>query len=93
MTKLRSKGLTGAALVAVLMAGSLGGPEARADNAVVWEARTAAAAASVIEGQGWLTAGPCLWCVVGAVLTTVLSAGTGGAALVGCGILCYITLK
>lgn len=92
MTKLQKKGLTGAALVAVLMAGSLGGLEARADNAVVWEARTAAA--SVIEGQGWLTAGPCLGCVVGAVLTAVLSAGTGGAAaLVGCGILCYITLK
>lgn len=37
MTKLRSKGLMGAVLVAVLMAGSLRGLEASADSAVVWE--------------------------------------------------------
>ena len=92
MTKLRNKGLTGAVLVAVLMAGSLGGLEARTDNAVVWEARTAAA--SVIEGQGWLAFAACTGCVVGAVLTSVLSAGTGAAAaFVGCGFVCYMALK
>lgn len=92
MTKLRNKRLTGAVLVAVLMAGSLGGLEARTDNAVVWEARTAAA--SVIEGQGWLAFAACTGCVVGAVLTSVVSAGTGAAAaFVGCGFVCYMALK
>ena len=94
MTKLRSKGLTGAVLVAVLMAGSLRGLEARADSAVVWETRSSAAESSVIEGQGWLTVAMCMVCVVGATVGSVVSLGTGAAgAFFGCGIVCYMALK
>lgn len=89
MTKLRSKGLTGAVLVAVLMAGSLRGLEAGADNAAAWETRSAVAESSVIEGQGWWKFAACIGCVAGAVVGSVVSAGTGAAAAaIGCGILC-----
>ena len=88
MTKLRSKGLTGAVLVAVLMAGSLRGLEAAADNAVVWQTRSAAVS-SVIEGQGWWTFVACVGCAAGAVLGSVVSAGSGAvAAAIGCAIVC-----
>lgn len=93
MTKLRSKGLTGAVLVAVLMAGSLRGLEARADNAVVWEAPSAAAESRVVEGQGWLAVAACIACLAGALVATVITVGTATAVTaVGCGVACAILL-
>lgn len=89
MTRLRSKGLTGAVLVAVLMAGSLRGLEAGADNGAVWETRSAVVESHVIEGQGWWKVVACIGCVAGAVVGSVVSVGTGAAAAaIGCGILC-----
>ena len=87
MTKLRSKGLTGAMLVAVLMAGSLRGLEAGAEQAVVWETRSQAAGTSVTGGQGvgfWGCAG----CVAGGLATLVLSGGVAAVTLIACGVLC-----
>jgi len=89
MTKLRSKGLTGAVLVAVLMAGSLRGLEAGADSAVVWETRSAAEL-SVIEGQGWWGGVVCGLCIGGSVVGAIVSGGSAAIAFLGCAAICYV---
>lgn len=91
MTKLRSKGLMGAVLVAVLMAGSLRGLEASADSAVVWETRSAAAESSVTGRQGWVGFWGCAGCVAGGLVASTVSGGVAALALIGCGVWCGLT--
>lgn len=90
MTKLRSRRLAGAVMVAVLMAGSLRGVGTGADNAVVWEARSAVAESGVAGGQGWVGFWGCAGCIAGGLVTSVASGGAAAIVLMGCGVLCSL---
>lgn len=90
MTKLRNKGLTGAVLVAVLMAGSLRGLEAGGDNAAVWETRSPAES-NVTGAQGWTGFWGCVGCVAGGLVASTVSGGAAALALIGCGVWCGLT--
>lgn len=92
MTKLRNKGLTGAVLVAVLMAGSLQGLGAGTDSAVALETQPAVAESHVIRGQGWKEVLACAGCLVGSVAASVVSAGLGAGTAMACGVYCALSL-
>ena len=78
MTRLRNRRLTGAVMVAVLMAGSLRGAGGGTDPDVASETRSAAASTStVIQGQGWWKKLGCIGCAAGGLATTVVSGGSG----------------